>query len=156
NALSLTLPEGETIFMKILKQYRDEVPAKLRREITGFVQQEAVHSREHLFFNKQLESSGFDLSQPEIKPDGELEKIDNIPLIKQLVATTCLEHLSAILAAEFIANTEHFKNVDAEQRKMWLWHASEEVEHKGVAYDTWLHATRDWSRGKRWIVKSLF
>jgi predicted metal-dependent hydrolase len=24
-----------------------------------------------------------------------------------------------------------------------------------VAYDTWLHATRDWSRWKRWKVKSL-
>ena len=32
---------------------------------------------------------------------------------------------------------------------------SEEIEHKGVAYDTWLHATRDWSRWKRWKVKSL-
>lgn len=156
NALSLTFPKGETFFMKVLKQYRDEVPAKLRREITGFVQQEAVHSREHLFFNKQLESSGFDLSRLEKNLDGVLDKIGTMPLIKQLVATTCLEHLTAILAAEFIANTEHFKNVDSEQRKMWLWHASEEVEHKGVAYDTWLHATRDWSRGKRWIVKSLF
>ena len=38
---------------------------------------------------------------------------------------------------------------------MWRWHAIEEIEHKGVAYDTWLHATRDWSRWKRWKVKSL-
>ena len=31
----------------------------------------------------------------------------------------------------------------------------EEMEHKGVAYDTWLHATRDWTSWKRWKVKSL-
>ena len=36
---------------------------------------------------------------------------------------------------------------------MWRWHAIEEIEHKGVAYDTWLHATRDWPRCKRWKVK---
>ena len=30
----------------------------------------------------------------------------------------------------------------------------EEIEHKGVAYDTWLHATRDWPRWKRWKVKA--
>jgi hypothetical protein len=38
---------------------------------------------------------------------------------------------------------------------MWKWHAVEEIEHKGVAYDTWLHATRDWSRWRRWKVKSI-
>ncbi|KIF07245.1 FF domain-containing protein, partial [Streptomyces sp. RSD-27] len=34
-------------------------------------------------------------------------------------------------------------------------HAAEEIEHKGVAYDTWLHATRDWPRFRRWWVKSF-
>jgi predicted metal-dependent hydrolase len=38
---------------------------------------------------------------------------------------------------------------------MWRWHAVEEIEHKAVAYDTYRHATRDWSRWKRWRVKSL-
>lgn len=156
NALSVTFPKGETLFMKVLQQYRGEVPEKLGREISGFVQQEAVHSREHLFFNKQLEQSDFDLSRLERTLDEVLDNIGTMPRIKQLVATTCLEHLTAIMAAEFIANPAHFKDADAEQRKMWLWHASEEVEHKGVAYDTWLYATRDWGRAKRWVVKSLF
>lgn len=156
NALSVTFPKGETFFMKVLTQYRDEVPEKLRREIGGFVQQEAVHSREHLFFNKQLEQADFDLSRLEQALTDVIDNIGGMPLIKQLVATTCLEHLTAIMAAEFIANPVHFQHADEEQRKMWLWHASEEIEHKGVAYDTWLHATKDWSRTKRWAIKSLF
>ena len=156
NALSVTFPKGETFFMKVLQQYRSGAPEKLRREISGFVQQEAVHSREHLFFNQKLEQSDVDLSRLEHNLDEVLGTIGSMPLIKQLVATTCLEHLTAIMAAEFIANPVHFQDADTEQRKMWLWHASEEVEHKGVAYDTWLHATRDWSRAKRWIVKSVF
>ena len=31
----------------------------------------------------------------------------------------------------------------------------EEIEHKGVAYDTYLHATKDWTRYRRWRLKSL-
>ena len=42
----------------------------------------------------------------------------------------------------------------AETADLWRWHAVEEIEHKGVAYDTWLHATRDWPRCKRWKVKA--
>lgn len=156
NALSITFPKGETFFMKVLKQYRDEVPEKLAREIRGFVQQEAVHSREHLFFNRQIEQSDFDISRLEQALTDVIDNIGSMPLIKQLVATTCLEHLTAIMAAEFIANPKHFQDADEEQRKMWLWHASEEVEHKGVAYDTWLHATKDWSPMKRWATQSMF
>ncbi len=37
---------------------------------------------------------------------------------------------------------------------MWRWHAAEEIEHKGVAYDTWLHATRHMSRWQRWKIKA--
>ena len=38
---------------------------------------------------------------------------------------------------------------------LWTWHAIEEIEHKAVAYDTFLHATRGWSRWKRWKLKTL-
>ncbi|MEW4467696.1 metal-dependent hydrolase [Parasphingorhabdus sp. JC815] len=156
NALSITFPKGETFFIKVLQQYRDDAPEKLRREISGFVRQEAVHSREHLFFNKQLEQSGYDTSRLDKTLTDVLDRIGQMSQTEQLVATTCLEHLTAIMAAEYIANPRHLRDADAEQRKMWLWHASEEIEHKGVAYDTWLHATRDWSRTKRWLTKSVF
>jgi uncharacterized protein len=66
-----------------------------------------------------------------------------------------LEHYTAIMAQQMLADERTFAGADAAQRDLWKWHAIEEIEHKGVAYDAWLHATRDWSRWKRWKVKSL-
>ena len=66
-----------------------------------------------------------------------------------------LEHYTAMMAHEFLANPQHFANSDAEVRKMWEWHAVEEIEHKGVAYDTWNHATREWSDFKRWMRRTI-
>src|SRR5260221_3807854 len=65
-----------------------------------------------------------------------------------------LEHFTAILAHELLDNPRHPGGWEAETAGLWRWHAVEEIEHKGVAYDTWLYATRDWPRFKRWKVKA--
>ena len=77
------------------------------------------------------------------------------PEILNLAATMALEHYTAMMAAEFLGNPKHFKDADPEVRAMWEWHSIEEIEHKGVAFDTWNHATKDWTKWKRWKVRNL-
>jgi hypothetical protein len=64
-----------------------------------------------------------------------------------------LEHFTAILARQLLADPRHLEGADEETAALWRWHALEEIEHKGVAYDTWLNATRHWPRWKRWRLK---
>ncbi len=156
NALSVTFPKGETFFIETLKKYSNRVPPKLKGEIRAFIQQEAVHSREHDCFNEKLEASNYDISRLEAAIGDVMDSIRDMSPINHLVATMCIEHITAILAAEVISNPIHFADADKGQRRLWLWHASEEIEHKGVAYDTWLHATRDWSPVRRWLIRSTF
>jgi predicted metal-dependent hydrolase len=156
NALSVTFPEGETFFIESIKKFRKRVPPKLQQEIRAFIQQEAIHSREHHCFNEHLKDCDFDITRLEQAICGVVNTIRTKPEIAHLVATMCIEHITAILAAEVIANPKHFEHADEHQRKLWLWHASEEVEHKGVAFDTWLHVTRDWNPLKCWLVRCSF
>jgi predicted metal-dependent hydrolase len=65
-----------------------------------------------------------------------------------------LEHFTAILAHQLLAERRHLEGGEQEAADLWRWHAVEEIEHKGVAYDTWLHATREWRRTKRWKLKA--
>ena len=76
-------------------------------------------------------------------------------MIVNLAVTMALEHYTAMMAHEFLANPKHFARSRAETAAMWRWHAMEEIEHKGVAYDTWLHATRDWTQWRRWKLKVI-
>jgi uncharacterized protein len=155
NALSITFPRGEAFFIESVKAFRDGAPEKLTGEIRAFVQQEVIHGREHIAFNKRVAEAGYDIAHLEDQVTKSLELTKNRPQILNLAVTMALEHYTAIMAQQFIANDKHFAGADAESRNLWRWHAIEEIEHKGVAYDTWLHATNDWTRGKRWRVRAI-
>lgn len=155
NALSVTFPRGEAYFVESVRAFREGTPPKLEKEINAFIKQEVVHSREHVSFNKRVVDAGYDVRKLEQDVIDSLEEIKGRPAIVDLAATMALEHFTAILAHELLADPRHLAQADEQSRELWRWHALEEIEHKGVAYDTWLHATRDWPRFKRWRLKSL-
>jgi predicted metal-dependent hydrolase len=154
NALSSTFPIGEAYFVESVRKFREGAPPKLADEIKGFTTQEAIHSREHDAFNKRAELAGYDLSKLEAQVEKRLAITRSRPPIVNVAATMALEHFTAILAHELLRNPKHLEGAESEAAALWRWHSVEEIEHKGVAYDTWLHATRDWPRFKRWKVKA--
>src|SRR3954465_968079 len=154
NGLSATFPVGEAFFVESVRKFRDGAPPKLAEEIKAFTTQEIVHSREHDAFNRRAADAGYDLSKLEAQVEKRLAVTRSKPPIVSLAATMALEHFTAILAHQLLANPRHLDGGERETADLWRWHACEEIEHKGVAYDTWLHATRNWPRSKRWKVKA--
>ncbi len=155
NALSATFPRGEAFFIESVKAHRDDASPKLAAEIRAFVKQEINHTREHIVFNKLAESAGYDISFIDKRVEEMLALTKDRPKILNLAATMALEHFTAMLGHELLANPAHLEGAEGDLGDLWRWHSAEEIEHKGVAYDTWLHATRDWSRFKRWRIKSI-
>jgi uncharacterized protein len=154
NALSTTFPKGEAYFVESVRAFRKDAPPKLAEEIRGFTTQEAIHSREHDAFNKRAERAGYDLSGLEARVEERLAISRSRPPVVNVAATMALEHFTAILAHELLKNPGHLAGADPEAADLWRWHSVEEIEHKGVAYDTWLYATQSWPRWKRWKVKA--
>jgi len=155
NALSATFPRGEAFFIEAVKAHRDGADPQLSAEIRAFVKQEINHTREHIAFNRLAEDHGYDIKAIDRRVEEMLALTKDRPVIVNLAATMALEHYTAMMASEFLANPQHFKDADPEVRAMWEWHAVEEIEHKGVAFDTWNHATKDWSKWRRWKLRSL-
>ena len=155
NALSATFPRGEAFFIEAVKAHRDGADSRLEAEIRAFVRQEINHTREHIAFNRLAADHGYDIKAIDKRVEELLAMTKDRPVIFNLASTMALEHYTAMMAAEFLANPAHFDDADPEVRAMWEWHAVEEIEHKGVAFDTWNHATRNWSKVKRYKLRTL-
>ena len=155
NSLSLTFPKGEAFFIESVRNFRDSVPAAQQAQIDAFIKQEAAHSREHSHLNSQVEQAGYDVRPMHADLDSRLEEMKDQPPIFGLVTTVALEHFTAIIAHACLKNERHFRNASADAARLWKWHAIEEIEHKGVAFDTFLAATHKLSTYKRWKFRSL-
>ena len=139
-ALSSVFPDGEDFFVRSVRHYRDRVtdPA-LKRQVAGFIGQEAVHGREHRVFNDRLDELGY--------PAKEYEKVTKVglkirerilPAKSNLAATAALEHFTATLA-ELVLTSEEIRDLMGADavRDLFVWHALEESEHKAVAFDVY-------------------
>ena len=140
NALSLTFPEGERFFMDSVKHYQGRVASDaLRHEIVRFLGQESLHARAHEDYNAWLSVTGVDPSYPQQRVKEGLERIRRMRSPRYRLAMTCaLEHFTAMMA-EMCLEDESFRELmDPEMRRLLVWHAIEETEHKAVAFDTYV------------------
>jgi len=154
NAMSASFPVGEAFFVETLRYFKGAAAPELKAEIEAFIKQEVVHSREHLALNRRVAEAGYDIKPLEDRPAQRLALLREKGPMAGLVGTMALEHITAIFAHEVLANRHHMQGADPEIAHLWRWHCLEEIEHKAVAFDTWLSVTRDWSKWKRWWTRS--
>jgi predicted metal-dependent hydrolase len=155
NSLSVTFPMGEAFFIKSVRHFRNAVPSELGAQIDAFIRQEAAHSREHDSFNDQTKASGYDVSIIESELAARLARTKDNPPVVNLAMTVALEHFTAIMAHAALKNDRSLRGMRPGIAALWKWHSIEEIEHKAVAYDTLLAATKDLSDFKRWALRCI-
>jgi len=153
NALSVTFPLGESFFVEAVRRYRDSAGPELQEHIALFIKQETLHTREHVAFNRLIEQAGYNTDAMDAYTAHRMSVARARPPIAQLAITVALEHFTAILAHELLSNPKQLAGAMPEAVRLWKYHAIEEIEHKGVAFDTYVAATKDWSGFKRWYVR---
>jgi predicted metal-dependent hydrolase len=153
DALSATFPLGERFFMDSVRRYGHLAGPPLDSQIAAFLAQEAIHSREHVFFNRRIAEHGYDVEEMERRTQARIAFVKTRPALVQLAATAALEHFTAILAHALLADPRHMQGAPPETRALWRWHAMEEIEHKAVAFDTFVLATRTLPPLGRWTLR---
>lgn len=155
NSVSASLPRGEAFFIDTMRMFRDDLPPKLAAELKAFTTQEINHTREHVAFNRLVSDHGYNVESIDQGIQVMLALTEGRPKEFNLAITIALEHFAAIISRHLLSDPRYLAGADPVAAEVWRWHAAEEIEHKGITYDVWLHATRDWSRWKRYKVKTL-
>jgi len=111
----------------------------LKRQVAGFIGQEAIHGREHRAFNDRLAELGYPVKTFERFTKRGLEIRERLlPPSSNLAATAALEHFTATLAELILSNPEARDMIGNQAvTDLFVWHALEESEHKAVAFDVY-------------------
>jgi predicted metal-dependent hydrolase len=141
NALSMSFPRGEQFFIDSLraglKHLAEDERERLVAEVQGFIGQEATHRRIHGLFNGHLAKQGF-TNTWEQRIEARTPLFDEVDARHVVAATAATEHFTAILADWMLQNTWALDGAEPRLRTMWMWHASEESEHRSTAFDVYL------------------
>ncbi|MBM4192165.1 MAG: metal-dependent hydrolase [Gammaproteobacteria bacterium] len=153
NGLSLVFPDGEKLFMDAVRHFRDKVSGQLADDVRHFLVQEAMHSREHDALNATIDRSKYPVNEILGRIQIRIALTRSKGPYAMLLSTIALEHFTAMMADMLIQNRGLFASVDPEIARLWRWHALEETEHKAVAFDVFLEATKHWSPLKRYLLR---
>jgi predicted metal-dependent hydrolase len=155
NALSLSFPVGEQFFIDSLrrgvKELSPQMQATFAKDIKGFIGQEATHRRIHERFNHHVLNQGM-VNHWEKRALRRIEHINQKSAIHAVAITAAYEHFTSVFAAWLLSHPEFLAKAPARLQTLWLWHASEETEHRSVSFDIYraMGGNEVWRR--RWMI----
>jgi hypothetical protein len=161
NALSMSFPIGEQFFIDSVRQGLAALEGPQRErfaaEVQGFIGQEATHRRIHGLFNHHLQRQGF-VNHWEPRSRRRLQQLEGKDVRGWLGATAATEHFTAIFAEHLLNTPSALEDAEPRLQTMWLWHASEESEHRSTAFDLYraLGGNETWRIRLYWIVTFHF
>ncbi|MFB0874092.1 MULTISPECIES: metal-dependent hydrolase [unclassified Sphingobium] len=142
NASSIIIPHLERflnrVMAKALTTLKDERHAKLRAEVRTFIRQESNHYATHQRQAEMLKRDGYDIAELDAWVEAEYARLFETKSLAFLCAyCDGFETLGPITAKIWLDNeiSELIGSADPEIVSMWMWHLTEEFEHRSVCFD---------------------
>ncbi|MFE6911636.1 metal-dependent hydrolase [Streptomyces erythrochromogenes] len=162
NVLHLLLPAGERWFVHVYKQALPHIKdERLREDVVGFIGQEAMHAAAHDDVLPHLKRLGLDPTPYTAQVDWLFEKLlgdRTLPpgrashwwLMERVAMIAAIEHYTAFLG-DWVLNADalDLRGADPTMLDLLRWHGAEEVEHRSVAFDLFMHVDGGYRRRAR-------
>lgn len=141
NALSILGPVTEGILIRAIRESQPALKGtELEHDAQAFIGQEATHSREHRELNRRLSELGFDTQNITDKIEEEVKKLeDSMTLQERLALVVTGEHAIYSISRALLTSDYENTKQQVEVKKLFIWHALEEMEHQSVCDDIYRH-----------------
>ncbi|WP_368414995.1 metal-dependent hydrolase [Falsiroseomonas sp.] len=152
DGFAVLLPEGERFFIRSLRHYVDRVgDPVVRQDIQGYAVQEAFHTREHEAYNQALRKLGQDVDSMEAAVRAKLADVKGP--FPRLLVTCAIEQMTYAFARFNLSRPALMQDSRPAYRRLWIWHALEELEHSAVSLRVLRAATPDLPGWKRYFAR---
>lgn len=134
NAVSLLMPYAEPFVVRVSARQIPDLPPELAQQVEGYVRQESTHHAEHHRFNQIVTGQMRGLSPILRIADRAYRSLDNRSDEFGVAFAAGFESV-AFAAARWVDGRadQLFTGADPNATMLFMWHLSEEVEHKSVA-----------------------
>ncbi|MCA3358892.1 MAG: metal-dependent hydrolase [Roseomonas sp.] len=152
DGFAVLLPEGERFFIRSLRHYAGQIDDPVvRQDIQGYAVQEAFHTREHEAYNQALRNLGYDVDAMEAKARSLLDWASDP--FRRLLVTCAIEQITYALARFLLSRRGLLRDSRPAYRRLWTWHALEELEHSAVSLRVLRAVTRNMPGWKRYLAR---
>ncbi|HRP69015.1 MAG TPA: metal-dependent hydrolase [Turneriella sp.] len=138
NTFTAIFPDAERYFVRWSKKALSNVTdSKIKKDIQGFIGQETMHASQHEKLWAILRTQGYNLEPVLwIVQKFGFGWLENILSDKvNYAAVAGFEHFTAMFGEIYFENPHLMSKMHPEMRRLFEWHAAEEIEHKAVAFD---------------------
>lgn len=140
NTPSLFLPYMEGFVTYAVRAVLDKIhDGKLRQDCLNFIKQEMCHAREHVNYNTMLKNHGYTIPADIKKIKRQLYWLRRVCSPLSLLAIAVgFECFTTFLCKSALEN-QTLLNADDTMKRFWKWHMMEELEHKSILMDVYIH-----------------
>ncbi|MBK1783410.1 metal-dependent hydrolase [Prauserella cavernicola] len=161
NVMHLVLPEGERAMSKALAEALPLITdPRLHEEVVGFIGQEATHASSHEGAREHLATLGLAVEPVARAMDWLVDTVlgehglggraRHAWLCERLGLFAAMEHYTAVVG-DWLLHADQLERQGMHPTMLDLirWHGAEEVEHRNVAFDAFMHVDGSYARRVR-------
>jgi uncharacterized protein len=139
NGLSLLMPYAEPLFIKAVRSGMDELDPEMQERAEAYIRQEVGHHRQHARFNELIRARHPAVARVEGWMRRCADWVTDTRSRRFNLAFSAGGEIMSFLLARWVDEhaSQLFAGADPVATTLFLWHLSEEVEHKSMAFDVY-------------------